>query len=166
AQATAAGGPSARRAETPARPRGDGGAVLATPATRKLARDLSVDITTVSGTGSGGRITSDDVRAHAGGGGRVEVSAEAAAAKAARVAAGLDVRLPFRGVRKTIAEHLVKSKRETAHFTYVEEVDCTALVALREKANQRLAKGADPIKLSYLPFIVKATVEGLKKFPQ
>jgi pyruvate dehydrogenase E2 component (dihydrolipoamide acetyltransferase) len=65
-------------------------------------------------------------------------------------------------MRKKIAERMILSKREAAHFTYVEEVDCTQLVDLREKANARLAG----IRLSYLPFIVKATVDALKKFPQ
>ena len=58
----------------------------------------------------------------------------------------------------------MRSKREAAHFTYVEEVDCTELVALRARANARLA--ARGIKLSFLPFIIKATVEALEKFPQ
>jgi pyruvate dehydrogenase E2 component (dihydrolipoamide acetyltransferase) len=75
-----------------------------------------------------------------------------------------DVRLPFRGVRKKIAENLVRSKQTAAHFTYVEEVDCTDLVVLRERANQRLAERN--VKLSFLPFIIKATVAALQKFPQ
>jgi pyruvate dehydrogenase E2 component (dihydrolipoamide acetyltransferase) len=142
-------------------PRGNGvnardAGVLATPATRKLARDTGVDIRDVTGTGPAGRITSEDVRAHAGGG----------AAPAARAPAGEpgDVRIPFRGVRRKIAEHLVHSKHTAAHFTYVEEVDCTDLVALRERANAALAPRG--IKLSFLPFIVKATAAALVKFPQ
>jgi pyruvate dehydrogenase E2 component (dihydrolipoamide acetyltransferase) len=136
--------------------------VLATPATRKLARDVDVDIREVTGTGPAGRITSDDVRAHAGGG----------AAPAARATAGEpgDVRIPFRGVRRKIAEHLVFSKHTAAHFTYVEEIDCTDLVALRDRANAHLAAQASQttkvVKLSFLPFIVKATAAALVKFPQ
>jgi pyruvate dehydrogenase E2 component (dihydrolipoamide acetyltransferase) len=75
-----------------------------------------------------------------------------------------DVRLPFRGVRKKIAERLVHSKHTAAHFTYVEEIDCTDLVAVRAKANARLAERG--VKLSYLPFIIKATLGALTKFPQ
>jgi pyruvate dehydrogenase E2 component (dihydrolipoamide acetyltransferase) len=130
------------------------GPVLATPATRKLARDLGVEIATVVGTGRGGRITSDDVRSHGAG---------AASTPASAPAAG-DVRIPFRGVRKKIAENLVRSKHTAAHYTYVEEVDCTDLVVLRERANQRL--GDRGVKLSFLPFIIKATVAALQKFPQ
>jgi pyruvate dehydrogenase E2 component (dihydrolipoamide acetyltransferase) len=74
------------------------------------------------------------------------------------------VRVPFRGVRKKIAENLVRSKHTAAHFTYVEEVDFTDLVKLREKANDRLQERG--VKLSFLPFIIKATVAALKKYPQ
>jgi pyruvate dehydrogenase E2 component (dihydrolipoamide acetyltransferase) len=141
---------------------------LATPATRKLARELDVDLARVPGSGPEGRITSEDVRAHAGhanGGG-----VPAAFARPPQVQrrpdgpAEVDVRVPFRGVRRKIAEHLVKSRHTAAHYTYVEEVDCTQLVGLREKANARLA--ADKLKLSFLPFIIRATVEALRRFPQ
>jgi pyruvate dehydrogenase E2 component (dihydrolipoamide acetyltransferase) len=144
------------------------GSVLATPATRKLARELDVDLARVPGSGPAGRITSEDVRAHAGhanGGG-----APAAFARPPQVQrrpdgpAEVDVRVPFRGVRRKIAENLVKSRHTAAHYTYVEEVDCTQLVGLREKANARLA--ADKLKLSFLPFIIRATVEALRRFPQ
>jgi pyruvate dehydrogenase E2 component (dihydrolipoamide acetyltransferase) len=132
--------------------------VLATPATRKLARDSDVDIREVVGTGPGGRVTSDDVRAHSGS------RAPAVRAPAAAADQSGDTRIPFRGVRRKIAENLVHSKHTAAHYTYVEEIDCTDLVALRERANAGLAgKGT---KLSFLPFIVKATAQALVKFPQ
>jgi pyruvate dehydrogenase E2 component (dihydrolipoamide acetyltransferase) len=139
--------------------------VLAMPATRKLAREIGVDIRDVTGSGPGGRVTSDDVRAHA-----ESPAAPASAPGAGKPAAaeGDDVRVPFRGVRKKIAENLVRSKQTAAHYTYVEEIDCTELVALRERANQRLAakETKPPIKLSFLPFIIKATTEALAEFPQ
>ncbi len=140
--------------------------VLATPATRKLARDIGVDIREVAGTGPAGRITSDDVREHHGG----AASTAAAGARPAVVALhtpareSADVRVPFRGVRKKIAENLVRSKHTAAHYTYVEEVDCTDLVTLRRRANERLAERG--VKLSFLPFVIKATVGALQKFPQ
>jgi pyruvate dehydrogenase E2 component (dihydrolipoamide acetyltransferase) len=141
--------------------------VLATPATRKLARELGVDLTRTAGTGPAGRVTADDVRALAGHGGGAAAAAPRAS-RAALVAAGPDVRVPFRGLRRRIAEHMVRSRREAAHFTYVEEVDVTQLVGLREKANKRLGgEGHKPaLKLSYLPFIIRATVEALRRFPQ
>jgi pyruvate dehydrogenase E2 component (dihydrolipoamide acetyltransferase) len=169
--------------------------VLATPATRRLARELGVDLEAVTGSGPGGRITSEDVRAARGPGLQVEggfarvvpFGSGAPAIAGGRVApapitglpeslstalrtppaehgAAADVRVPFRGVRRKIAERMVKARHEAAHYTYVEEVDCTQLVALRDKANQRLA--SQGIKLSYLPFIIKATVQALRKFPQ
>jgi pyruvate dehydrogenase E2 component (dihydrolipoamide acetyltransferase) len=149
------------------------GTVLATPATRKLARDSGVDIREVAGTGRGGRVTSDDVRAHAAV--PVVLPSQTSRAPAPRTtpspapgpapapAAG-DVRVPFRGVRKKIAENLVRSKHTAAHYTYVEEVDCSDLVLLRERANERLEAGG--VRLSFLPFIIKATTAALQKFPQ
>jgi pyruvate dehydrogenase E2 component (dihydrolipoamide acetyltransferase) len=134
--------------------------VLATPATRKLARDLRIDLRDVTGTGRAGRITSSDVRARAAGG---ATTATKAAPGPVTSEAG-DVRSPFRGIRKKIAERLVHSKHTAAHFTYVEEVDCTELVAVRAKSNEKLA--ARGVKLSYLPFIIKAVTTALQKFPQ
>jgi len=151
--------------EAPA-PRANGSGargVLATPATRKLARDRGVDLHEVVGTGPAGRITADDVREHRGGGAARGPDAPAPPATAPAREAG-DVRVPFRGVRKKIAENLVRSKHTAAHFTYVEEVDFTDLVKLREKANDRLQERG--VKLSFLPFIVKATVAALQRFPQ
>lgn len=132
------------------------GPVLATPATRKLARDIGVNITQVQGSGPAGRITNEDVRAA-----QTGAPALKAAPKKILAAEG-DVRIPFRGLRRKIAERMALSKQKAAHFTYVEEVDASALVVLRARANARLA----PQKLSFLPFIVKATVEALKHFPQ
>ncbi|HNN51009.1 MAG TPA: dihydrolipoamide acetyltransferase family protein, partial [Pseudomonadota bacterium] len=74
-----------------------------------------------------------------------------------------DERIAFRGVRKKIADNMLRSKQSAAHFTYVEEVDVTDLVALRKRAQKRAQeRGA---KLSFLPFIIKAVVSGLKKYP-
>ncbi|HMY56783.1 MAG TPA: dihydrolipoamide acetyltransferase family protein [Pseudomonadota bacterium] len=155
--------------------------VLATPATRQLARNLGIDIRTVLGSGPGGRITRDDVRrlsekatapAQAA---PIPVQAPAAAQKPAAPAprpaaepvtvavSADDERIAFRGVRKKIAENMLRSKQSAAHFTYVEEVDVTDLVALRKRAQKRAQeRGA---KLSFLPFIIKAVVSGLKKYP-
>ena len=74
-----------------------------------------------------------------------------------------DERVPFRGVRKKIAENMHRSRQTAAHFTYVEECDMTELVALRKRAKARAEERG--LKLSFLPFIVKAVCAGLKKFP-
>ncbi|NBX77452.1 MAG: 2-oxo acid dehydrogenase subunit E2 [Proteobacteria bacterium] len=148
--------------------------VLATPATRKLARDLDVDISTVKGSGLHGRVTKEDVQMAASG-------QEAAAPRPSHTAVsstsvvphtfqtvpapqrGALQTIPLRGVRKKIAEAMQHSKRTAAHFTYVEEVDMSAVVALRasvlEEAKRR------EVKLSYLPFIIKALIPCLQEFP-
>jgi pyruvate dehydrogenase E2 component (dihydrolipoamide acetyltransferase) len=133
-----------------------GNAVLATPATRKLARAIGVDIRAVAGSGRAGRVTPDDVRAagNPSSGGSSQPTATPRAD---------GVRIPFRGMRRKIAETLVRSKHTAPHVTYVEEIDCTALVALRGALNARSAGGE---KVSFLPFIIKATIAALRKYPQ
>ncbi len=133
-----------------------GSKVLATPATRKLARDLGVELEGLAGSGDNGRVTSEDVRTAAGKPG-------AEPATEAESGTGTDPRIPFRGVRKKIAENMARSKQTAAHFTYVEQCDVTDLVALRERARKRAEERG--VKLSFLPFIVKAVVAGLKKYP-
>jgi pyruvate dehydrogenase E2 component (dihydrolipoamide acetyltransferase) len=82
------------------------------------------------------------------------------------VAAGRgDERIALRGLRKKIAEKMVRSKFTMPHFAFVEEVDATDLVALRARLNSQLAAAGDTAKLTYLPFIVKATIAAMKKFP-
>ena len=151
----------ARLAAAPAAASGDGvgagNAVLATPATRKLARDIGVDIRQVAGSGRAGRITSEDVKAH-GGSGAAPSTHKASSSRAD------GVRIPFRGLRRKIAEQLVRSKQTAPHVTYVEEIDCTELVALRAKMNAERRESGE--KLSFLPFIIKATIAALRKFPQ
>ena len=148
--------------------------VLATPATRKLARDLEVDIRTVKGTGLHGRITKEDVQmAHQGQEAAAPRSSHAAISSTAVVPqtyqsvpapqrGALQV-IPLRGVRKKIAEAMQHSKRTAAHFTYVEEVDMSAVVQLRASVAEE-AKRRE-IKLSYLPFIIKALIPCLQEFP-
>jgi pyruvate dehydrogenase E2 component (dihydrolipoamide acetyltransferase) len=166
APAVAAKSASAPASNVIAMPRGPAGKVLATPATRKLARDLGVDLSSVHATGPNGRVTHDDVRAAANG----HAQAAAAAPQAARAYAPVpvpsdasDERVPFRGVRKKIAENMHRSRQTAAHFTYVEECDMTELVALRKRAKARAEERG--LKLSFLPFIIKAVVAGLKKYP-
>jgi pyruvate dehydrogenase E2 component (dihydrolipoamide acetyltransferase) len=145
--------PTARKPEAPAAP---AGRVLATPAVRKLARELGVDLARVKGTGPRGRITEADVRA-------LPAEPEVAAPVEAAAAEGLVERVPLRGVRRRIADKMHRSKNTAAHFTYVEEVDMTNLVHLRERAKALAEKRG--VKLTYLPFIVKALVTALKEHP-
>ena len=138
-----------------------GNKVLATPATRKLARDLGVDLSSVRATGDNGRVTRDDVQAY--GGGAPSAPAQRTYAPMTTVRDAADERIAFRGVRKKIAENLHRSKSTAAHFTYVEECDVTELSSLRKRAKARAEERG--LKLSFLPFIVKAVCAGLKKFP-
>lgn len=132
--------------------------ILATPATRKLARDLGVDLSLVQGMGPGGRITDQDVQGFKGSGMKpAPVAVSAATPK------GLEERVPLRGIRRKIAERMVKSQQTAAHVTHVDEVDMTEIVQLREKAKQSAEK--QRVKLTYLPFIVKALIPALKQYP-
>jgi len=141
--------------------------VLATPATRRLARQIGVEIGRVTPTGKHGRVTTDDVKrakdAPASYGGAIGGAAKAFA-PISIAKGGDEERVPLRGVRKKIAESMARSVHTAAHFTYVEEVDMTELVTVREHAKARAAERG--LKLNYLPFIVKAVVAGLKKWPQ
>ena len=142
--------------------------VLATPATRRLARELGIDIRTVAGSGKRGRVTSDDVRAARGGAVASSPAATSAApapthAPVSIPVSGGEQRVPFRGMRKKISENMARSVQTAAHFTYVEEVDVTELVELRGRAKARGAERG--VNVTYLPFIMKAVVAALKKWP-
>src|SRR5688572_7749725 len=151
--------------------------VLATPATRRLARQLGVPLGSVPASGKHGRVTTDDVRRFQDDGGDQASApqARAAAHPPARAAAHPPLatprptagyeeeRIPLRGMRKRIAESMARSVHTAAHFTYVEEIDMTELVTVRERAKARAAERG--VKLNYLPFIVKSVVSGLKKWP-
>lgn len=143
---------------------------LAAPATRKLARELGVDLKQVAGSGSAGRITREDVEGHASGS-KSAAAAPAARGPAAPAPASLpvssppraaeDKRIPIRGLRKRIYENMARSKRTAAHFTYADEVECSKLVEVR---NRTKAYGEEAgVKLTFLPFIVKAAVSALRK---
>jgi len=141
--------------------------VLATPATRRLARQLGVELGRVPATGKHGRVTTDDVKNYGsnggGGGGTAMVQARAPISIPKPTLGYEEERIPLRGMRKRIAESMARSVHTAAHFTYVEEIDMTELVAVRERAKSRAADRG--VKLHYLPFIIKAVVSGLKKWP-
>jgi pyruvate dehydrogenase E2 component (dihydrolipoamide acetyltransferase) len=153
------------------------GKALATPAVRGLARKFGVDIQKVPGTGRGGRVTASDVAAFAEGGPATATAPASAgfapnsagfAPKAAAIAPGSvyicqnDVaqRVPFRGVRRKIAEALSRSVQTAVHFTVVDEADVTALEAKRREYSKVVGE-----KLSMLPFIMTAVCRALRKHP-
>ncbi len=158
---------------------------LATPATRKLARDLSIDLKRVPPTGEQKRVMKSDVEAFAkGASGATEGSLSSAqfgelvgapmqAQRSSRVPTkivaptsagpGAERRVPFAGIRRKIATKMQTSKQTAAHFTFVEECNVGPLKELRDRA--RPAAEAQGVKLNFLPFIVKAVVASLKKHP-
>ncbi len=153
---------------------------MASPYLRRLAAERGVDLTQVRGSGPGGRITEADLgspRATAArptspapGPSKVAAAAPSPATSAAASApispSGTDVseRIPIRGLRRVIADHMAESTHKAAHFTYVEEVDVSEMVRVRD----RMAKHVEQqgVRLSYLPFIVKGVVAGLKVHPR
>jgi pyruvate dehydrogenase E2 component (dihydrolipoamide acetyltransferase) len=148
------------------------GKALATPATRKLARDMGININEVPGSGKGGRVTKEDLETFAGGeSDSTPVISEARSGNLPTVAMSKtpvfvyegDERIPLRGLRKVIAERLVESKTIVPHFAYFEEVDMTELMKMRGELKP-LAEEAG-VKLTYLPFFMKALSMAIKKFP-
>jgi pyruvate dehydrogenase E2 component (dihydrolipoyllysine-residue acetyltransferase) len=147
---------------------------LAAPATRKLARELDVDLRKVQPSGPNDRVTREDVEAYAKGGGqesqnpgagsaRAPAEAPAAPAPARIVDAKGDERIPIRGMKKRVFENMARSKRTAAHFTYWEEAEVSELIAFRDRLKPHAE--AEGIKLNFLPLIVKAVVAALRKNP-
>jgi pyruvate dehydrogenase E2 component (dihydrolipoamide acetyltransferase) len=129
--------------------------VEATPAVRALAKELGVPLERVAGTGPGGRISADDVKAAAKG--------APAGAKPAPKSEPDEQRVPLRGLRRKIAEHMRRSLSTAAQFTFVAECDFTALV--EHRAQQAAAAGSAGIKLTYLAYVFRALPFVLKQYP-
>jgi pyruvate dehydrogenase E2 component (dihydrolipoamide acetyltransferase) len=152
-----------------------GGPVLASPYVRRLAAERGIDLSRISGSGPGGRIVEADLSAAA----PAEVARPGPPAQPASLPSGprptspakppsgesdVTERIPIRGLRRAIADHMAESKHKAAHFTYVEEVDVSELVRVRD----RMAKHVEQqgVRLSYLPFIIKGVVAGLRAHPR
>jgi len=127
--------------------------ILATPAVRNLAKRLGVNIEKVKGTGPMGRITEDDV-----------VKASGGAKDLTKDQFGSIERVPIKGVRRSIAKNLLASMRTAAFVTGMDDADVSALWRLREKEKRiALAKG---IRLTFLPFFMKAVQHALAAYPR
>lgn len=137
---------------------------LASPSVRRHARELSVDLRHVAGTGPEGRILHDDVLRHAARGGATPSPSGAPPGQDARYARRLgEQQVPLVGLRRQIAARMRDSLR-IPHFTYVEEVDVTELEALRARLNDQHGKAR--AHLTLLPFLIRAIVLGVRVFPQ
>ena len=136
---------------------------LATPAIRALAKELGIDLDKVKGTGLEGRVLEKDVRLTAEGKEKpVEEVKRPTKVKKYDLYGYVD-RIPLRGVRRSIAKAMVKSKYTAPHVTTMDEADVTELWKIREKEKKAAEKKG--IKLTILPFIIKAVIAGLKEHP-
>jgi len=125
---------------------------LATPATRRLAKEKGVDLRRVRPTGDKNRVTRDDVRAAL----RDHMAED-------RPHDSLEERTPIVGMRRKIAERMAHAKSTAAHFTFVEECDASRLVEMRERLIPEAERQG--VRLTYLPFVVKAVTEALHRHP-
>ena len=136
---------------------------LATPAVRALAKELGVDINKVKGSGPEGRVLEKDVRQFADAKGKPpEPEKKVTKVKKYDLYGYVD-RIPLRGVRRSIAKAMVKSKYTAPHVTAMDEADVTELWKIREKEKKAAEKKG--IKLTILPFIIKAVIAGLSEHP-
>jgi pyruvate dehydrogenase E2 component (dihydrolipoamide acetyltransferase) len=166
--ATGAGAASAPEAEADPNRR-----VIAMPSVRKYARDKGIDIRLVSGTGKNGRVLKEDIDNFQSGGAAAPAAAqqqEAPAAEAKAPAAQAvpqgqypETREKMSGIRRAIAKAMVNSKHTAPHVTLMDEIDVTKLVAHRKKFKEVAAQKG--IKLTFLPYVVKALTSALREYP-
>ena len=147
----------------PARPALVSEHTLATPAIRALAKELGVDINKVKGTGPEGRVLEKDVRPFAEGKEKPGEEVKKPVKVKKYDLYGYVERIPLRGIRRSIAKAMVKSKYTAPHVTAMDEADVTALWKIREKEKKAAEKKG--IKLTILPFIIKAVIAGLSEHP-
>ncbi|SDJ04538.1 dihydrolipoamide acetyltransferase family protein [Salimicrobium halophilum] len=153
----------------------DGTRVIAMPSVRKYARENDVNIQKVQGSGKNGRVLKEDIDAYVSGDQPAASEGEEAPAEEAQAESGEskqqvpsgeaypETREKMSGMRKAIAKAMVNSKQTAPHVTLMDEVDVTELVAHRKKFKEVAAE--QDIKLTYLPYVVKALVSTLKKYP-
>jgi len=134
---------------------------LASPAVRRRAHELGIALQFIPGTGPAGRIGHADLDAYIASGGSAAVAASrpAGSARLERIEA-----IKIIGLRRRIAERMQESKRRIPHYSYVEELDVTTLEELRAHLNAR--HGADRPRLTLLPFLIRALVCAIPRFPQ
>ncbi len=165
ARPSAAAPPMAKSAPAPSAAGPAAAKVLATPVTRRMAREHGIDLGGIAGSGPQGRVLKVDVVAALENG----PSGAPAVRERPRLVplpdAAQDQRIPMRGLRKKIAEKMVRSKFTAPHSTFVEEVDFTELIRLRKRLNAALTAAGEEGKLSFLPFFCKALIPVMRRFP-
>jgi pyruvate dehydrogenase E2 component (dihydrolipoamide acetyltransferase) len=130
--------------------------VLATPAVRALAKQMNVALAQVKGTGQEGRVTKEDVE-------RAAEEKAAAAPAASTDAYGPVEKVPLRGLRRTLAKRMAEASKRVAEVTIWEDADITQLEQVRTQ--ERKIAEARGVKLTYLPFLIKASIAALKAHP-
>ncbi|WP_417658957.1 dihydrolipoyllysine-residue acetyltransferase [Pseudidiomarina sp.] len=142
------------------------GKAIASPAVRRRARELDVDLSKVAGSGAKGRVMKEDVEAFASGDQSSETAtraAESSAASSTTRATGNTRVEPIRGVKAAMAKQMMKSVSTIPHFTYADEFDLTNVIALQKQLKERYAdKG---VRITMMPFFIKALSLALKEFP-
>ncbi len=182
-------------AAVPAPSGSTGERIHSSPLVRRMAKEHGIDLSTVTGTGAGGRISKQDIEGVIAGGGAPPAAAPADSAPASAAASrpappppapgapGSQVHValetavprekmyfgnyevqPMSAMRQRIAEHMVASKRVSAHVYSVDEIDMTKVAALRAKSKDEFEKRYET-KLTFMPFFVKAAVAGLRAYP-
>lgn len=142
--------------------------VLATPSTRRLAREMNVDINGLQGSGLAGRVTREDVLGQGNGAGAMSAKASAPGMSIPRPsyqgpAGASEERVALRGIRKKIAENMQMAKHIIPHFTLMDEIEVTELVAMRESLKEYAEK--NQTKITYLPIVMKALITTVRQFP-
>ena len=132
---------------------------LASPAVRKHALDLGIALRLVRGTGPAGRVLHDDLEAYL-----AQGQSNASSVSSAYAQRNDEAQIPVIGMRRKIAQRMQDATQRAAHFSYVEEIDVTAVEELRAHLNEK--HGATRGKLTLLPFLVRALVVALRDFPQ
>ena len=151
--------PASSAAAAPIVPRQANEKPLASPAVRKRALDAGIELRYVHGSGPAGRILHEDLD-----GFMSKPHSSAGQAPSGYAKRSDSEQVPVIGLRRKIAQRMQDAKRRVAHFSYVEEIDVTALEALRQQLNQKY--GDSRGKLTLLPFLVRAMVVALRDFPQ
>jgi 2-oxoglutarate dehydrogenase E2 component (dihydrolipoamide succinyltransferase) len=159
----------AQPAQQPAAREGDGGDMPLSPSVRRLVEENKLDPSQIKGSARDGRLTKGDVldyMANRGSGPAAAPAAAPSAAPAARAFSGRreDRRVPMTRMRARIAERLTQSQTNTVMLTSFNEVDLSAVIALRTRYKDKFEK-EQGVKLGFMSFFVKAAVEALKKYP-
>jgi 2-oxoglutarate dehydrogenase E2 component (dihydrolipoamide succinyltransferase) len=136
------------------------------PLVRRIAREKDLDLTRIGGTGSGGRITKEDVLRHIAQheSGGIKAPTSAPKPQAASSQSALEGVVPLSKMRAIIAQRMLESKRISPHAHTVYKVDMTRIVRIRDREKSGFEK-RNGVKLTYMPFIAAAVVETLRKFP-